>query len=338
MRRPRRPFLVFLGAVALAGASLTEPRTTAAQQAETVSREIAATQDGWTDTGLVLAAGDSARLTASGRATWDGGASGSGPEGSSIESCRPIVPELPVGALLARVGDGRPVVAHGAAVKGPGPLALAYNDCPGQYFDNAGSFAATIEVTRVAPPSSAPAPAQPAPTAAPTTAPDPQSGEGRRGPPLLPALALAVLGLIGAAGFVVWRRRSTTAPRFDASAQLRSSAWLAPIRLRDLQGERRPKRALTVGGPDADIDFGVPDVRARIVPTDDGGARIETAGSTERVLVNDLPLILGQRLGPGYRVRIGMREFVYTEHRRESTRPPDHEQASGLDKPDPRAA
>jgi hypothetical protein len=128
-------------------------------------------------------------------------------------------------------------------------------------------------------------------------------------------------------------------PRFPESARLESSAWLAPVRLRALQGERWPKRWLTIGGPDADVDFGLPGVWARLVPTADGGVRIETVPDGGKVLVDGLPLVLGQRLKDGARVFMGAREFTFrleaggaaiTALRRTGN--------AALDKPDPRAA
>jgi hypothetical protein len=153
----------------------------------------------------------------------------------------------------------------------------------------------------------------------------------------LPLLVLLVIaGAGGAAAYFGRRVIAARRPRFDASAFVESSAWLAPVRLAELQGDGLPKRFLTIGGPDADIDFGVPGSWARLVPQIDGSTRIERA-CDEQIFVNGMPLILGQRLGSGQRVKIGVREFVFREERR-MNQPARHARDTALDKPDPRAA
>jgi len=332
MTRSRRITVLLIATIvasltAVAGASALH-----AQEVERLNRSVPASQDGWIDSGITLADGETATLTAIGRASWDGNLTSSGPEGAVIEWCQAIAPGLPVGALLARVGEAAPVVAAGATISGPGRVALAYNDCPGQYFDNSGSFSATLDVTRVA---AAPAP-QAQPVAQEANATKAEGGSGRLGMILLAVLVLLALAL--GAAFVAWKMMAARTLRFDPSAQLESSAWIAPVTLLNLQGERMPKRNLTIGGPDADVDFGVEGVRARLVPTEDGGTRIEMAGNREQVYVNDMPLILGQRLGSGYRVRIGVREFVYREDRNPRGRVTQSAGNAALDRPDPRAA
>jgi hypothetical protein len=147
-----------------------------------------------------------------------------------------------------------------------------------------------------------------------------------------------MVALLGVGGYVFWRRYTANRLYFDPTARLESSAWLAPMRLRDLQGDRLVKRQLTIGGPDADIDFGISSVRARLVPTIDGATRIEIAGDKGRVFVNGNPLILGQRLSSGQHVKIGEREFVYLEERDPRASQPARQarEDTGLDKPDPR--
>jgi len=329
-------------AVAVAAALLVAGlgRSTArAEEIERFNRELPANQEGWVDAGIDLREGDYATFVSFGRASWDGGHTGSGPEGVQIEWCAPLSVVHKIGALLARAGSN-PVMAavEGETVTGPGRLMVAYNDCPGQFFDNSGTFSMTITVTRVAP--IAPSPdALPQPQAAPVQKPDKQGDAGSKsgGIPILPIVLLLALAGGGTGGYFLLRRVvAARRPRFDPSARLESSAWLAPVRLADLQGESMPKRFLTVGGPDADIDFGVPGVWARLVPMDDGGTRIEMAGEV-KISVNGMPLILGQRLGNGQRVKVGVREFVFLEER-QPNRPLRPERPDGLDKPDPRVA
>lgn len=294
--------------LAIAGGAALVVAPAAAQETERLEREIAATQEGWIDTGITLAAGETAALTVLGRASWDANRSFAGPEGTLIEWCAPIAPGLPVGSVLARVAAGAPVLAMGATVNGPGQLRIGYNDCLGSYFDNSGSFSISLLVTRAPPP----------PAVVATPEPPKQKSSGWSFPNLAGAImrlgsVVGVLALALGIGFIVWRAIVSRIPRFDPSARLESSAWIAPIRLRELQGERFPKRTLSVGGPDADVDFGVAGVRARLIPTDAGGTRLEKAVEGEQILVNDMPLLLAQRLGSGSRVKIGNREFTYFE-------------------------
>src|SRR5262249_56589520 len=123
-----------------------------------------------------------------------------------------------------------------------------------------------------------------APVAQPAAATQPASSSGGGGVSRLVFLVLLVILICGI--YFFWRRYSANLLFFDPTARLESSAWLAPLRLRDLQGARLVKRALTIGGPDADIDFGISGVRARLVPTFDGATRIEIAGDQGRVFVN----------------------------------------------------
>lgn len=340
MRIPLRPALaitavslVALGAVALSA-------VTQAQEAERADREVSATQPDWVDTGVTLAQGDSAVVSAFGRSSWDGGLTHSGPDGIIVESCAPAVPGMPLGALLVRSGEGAPLLAPDARLTGPGRINLLYNDCPSQYFDNTGAYTASISVRRapvVAPPVpvATVAPAVEAPP--PVATKEPAAGGGV---PWLVLLGLgAALGGLGTAGYFVLPALVGGTVRFNPSARLESTAWLAPMRLRDLQGERRPKRALTVGGPDADINFGVEGIRARLLPLADGGTRLEMTDSGPRIFVNDMPMIVGRRLSSGQRVRIGTREFIFMEERDPHAVPPPRRGAAGaLDKPDPRAA
>lgn len=325
-----RRFVILTAALAFVAAAFGVAAPARAQEVERFSNEVTASRGGWVDTEITLAQGETAAIAAFGRASWDAGETFSGPEGAVVELCAPLAPEHTIGTLLARVGGGAAIRAAGQTVTGPGRLALAYNDCPDQYFDNAGTYSVTITVTRVPAPVITPAP-QPEPVAAPSA--EPETGGGV--PWVLLVALVALLG-VGAAGYVLMRRIAAAVPRFDPSARLESSAWLAPVRLRDLQNGRFPKKTLTVGGPDADIDFGVPGIRARLIPTAGGSARLETAGGAERVLVDGAPVIIGQRLSTGQRVKIGVREFVYLEERDARGRfAPVN--VSVLDKPDPRA-
>lgn len=325
------------------GAFLASARPLAAQLPVTKTVTVEANHEGWINTGIGLSREDTARLAATGAAGWGPGVQ-QGPVASGTATCTLAVPDAPLGAVLARVGSGPVVVlAPSAEVRGPGFIQLLYNDCPGQYFDNSGRFEVTITLLPAAPATAAPTASPPAAVAAPAPAAARPGGRSA-----LPLIAVAVVAVAGV-GLYLGRRRLSARleslltrgpiPRFPESARLESSAWLAPVRLRALQGERRPKRWLTVGGPDADVDFGLPGVWARLVPTVDGGVRIESVPDGGKVLVDGLPLVLGQRLKDGARVFMGAREFTFrleaggkaiTALRRTGN--------AALDKPDPRAA
>ena len=302
---------------------------------------VDAAHEGWVDTGIDLHDGDTVTLAASGTAGW-GKDMRSGPEGVPGGACRLIAPDAPIGALVARVGAGAPVVAGASAtLAGPGRLWLLYNDCPGQYFDNSGAFDVAITVTPAPSATAAPAPVATAETHAVTPAPVPAHKSG--GLPVLPILlGVLALGAVGAGAFYGrrWLARGPT-PRFSPAARLESSAWLAPVRLRLLQGERRPRRWLTIGGPDADVDFGLPGVWARLLPMDDGGARLEVRPNSGRILVDGVAVVIGQRLKNGSRVFMGTREFVFrTDAEDKSSGAADRyrHRDNILSKPDPRVA
>lgn len=333
MNRPRS-LAAALALAALIGWSRGVPPTLA-QSPERAQQQIPATSDGWIDSSIMLADGERAVVSASGSASWDDTNRNVGPGGAAVEICQPLAAGLPIGSLVARVGQGAPVLAQGATLVGPGPVAFAYNDCPGQFFNNTGAFTAAMEITRVVVPAPVAAPADaPAPPAEATPA-APKSGGGVPGWLWL----LPLLALLGAGGWAARWFLTTPRPLFDETARLESSAWLAPMWLQDIQGSRLPKRALTVGGPDANIDFGVPGIRARLVPLEDGGTRIEKMGDGAiRVLVNGAPLILGQRLASGHRVQIGQREFVYFEERVAGRATATGKRKGAFSKPDPRAA
>jgi hypothetical protein len=335
MRIPAWLMLAVLVVAGVTGPAVSRPA--GAQPPPTRELQAEASREGWQETGIVLHQGDTVTITAAGRAGWEPGQE-SGPEGTPIGAgCTPAVPWAPIGALVARVGVGAPVVVAGSVtLAGPGAVDVLYNDCPGLYYDNSGAYTVRLRITP------APAPATPAPTAAPAPAPVRADGGSPLGK-VLPALAGIAL-VAGGAGAGIWYvrryRGAGGAPRFNPSARLESSAWLAPMRLRLLQDERRGRRYLTVGGPDADIDFGLPGVWARLYATEDGGVRLEPGQHSGKLLLDGVPVVVGQRLVDGARVFMGTREFVFrVEPEPPSARRPDHaRRRDPLAKPDPRAA
>ncbi len=333
--------------VALLGAALALAPVEA-QRPQPATIQVDPTKEGWVNTGITLGADETAILTATGSAGWEPGQDW-GPAGAGGTYCKLFIENAPVGALLARTGEGAAIsVTARTPLTGPGPVMVLYNDCPGQYFDNVGGFSVAVQLP-LPPPTAQPvattappvAVATAAPEPAPVAAPAPRASDGG-GFPLLPVVGLLVL-LAG--GVLGWLKRDQVLglfagnPRFDESARLESSAWLAPARLRLLQGERRPKRSLTVGGPDADIDFGVQGIWAQLTPTEDGGVRLEQGKDAGRLLVDDLAVVISKRLTNGSRVFMGTREFVF---RQERTRPSAGRSVRSrndlLSRPDPRAA
>ncbi len=313
-----------------------------AQPSPSSSIRVEASRETWTDSGIDLASRETLSVAGAGMAGWEPGVT-SGPDGVPGTACALAVPGAPIGALVARVGSGTPaVVRAGVTLNGPGRVALLYNDCPGQYFDNNGGFEAMLTVQ---------APPAPVVTAAPVALPEPViepvvepavEREAGRSSPLLPAvLVLALLGVVGAAGYrfrrLVWRGRVYA---FDDSARLESSAWMFPKRLRELQGERRKRRSLSIGGPDADIDFGLAGEWARLYPTEDGGARLETDRGGAQVMVDGSPVVFGQRLQSGQRVFVERREFVFYAGDEAGALDPSmrYRRADPPASPDPRAA
>lgn len=292
--------------------------------AQAPPREITlyTTIEGWQDTGISLQRGETVRFDIAGVAGWEPGIE-VGPEGGAGSNCAMIMPGAAVGAVMVRAGSATPAIsAVGNTVTGPGRLEILYNDCPGKYFDNSGAF--FLKVVTVVPVAAEPVATQAAVVQQVAVAPpvaQPATPEAADGPNILikvlPVIA-GVLGLVAAGAGAMWamkffRGRMETGPLvlFPETARLESSAWLAPIGLRDRQLERRSARRLTVGGPDHHIDFGMPAPHALLVPQEDGGVRIEKASETAQVFVDGMPLVLGQRLADGSRVKMGPREFVF---------------------------
>jgi hypothetical protein len=115
------------------------------------------------DTGIKLAAGEVAVITATGTATCRTGhptvpCGHLGPNGSgSATGAAPafLDPNAPAYSLVGEVGSGPlTFVGVGATtVQGPGELRLGYNDQLGDYSDNGGGFSVTIlRATRLAVP------------------------------------------------------------------------------------------------------------------------------------------------------------------------------------------
>lgn len=332
---------------ALAGAALDTSAQT--PPSSSVTFRVEANNQNWLDIGLELADNQSADLTVIGTAGWEPGIV-AGPRGAGGSSCPLILASAPVGVVLVRVGRQVALPAgESLTISGPGRVQAIYNDCPDKFFDNSGAFDVTL--TLRVPAAATPATGSPAGVATPVddeeqpaVAPPVQittnHGGGMRFDPALPLL-VAVIGAVMAAAWY-WRGRVRMprgpAVHFPASARLESTAWLAPKRLSAVQKESRNRRFLTIGGPDADIDFGLPNIWARLYPAANGEIRMEAMPRAGRILVDGAPLVVGQRLASGARVFMGTREFIYRSDADGGSGTTAFSRIGDLGKGDPRAA
>lgn len=142
-------------------APASSPAPIARPGGHSVTVTVPAAADGGVPAGITTTAGGSYRITATGSAQY-GDSSGDAclgypithPDGSRYldgQDCGPrydpgaTLPTSPIGLLIWRIGDGpwQPAPASFTATAA-GPLFLAYNDDPGQYQDNTGSYTATV--------------------------------------------------------------------------------------------------------------------------------------------------------------------------------------------------
>ena len=133
------------------GAPTNEPVGTASGIASNSVHSVSARQP-WTDTGIDLRPGDVLTVTATGQIQWATDRNAvSPPEGGNGPGAPSApVPGAGIGALVARIGDGRPFVAVGGdgiiRVQQAGRLFLGTND--DLLTDNSGAFRATVTVRR----------------------------------------------------------------------------------------------------------------------------------------------------------------------------------------------
>lgn len=109
-------------------------------------------QTRWTDTGIIVRAGDTLRFQASGTITMSGAEDIADPAGSRTGRLAPDAPlrQLPAGALIGRIGESQPFLIGDretlARVANSGRLFLSVND---DYLgDNTGEFRVTVSVRR----------------------------------------------------------------------------------------------------------------------------------------------------------------------------------------------
>lgn len=104
----------------------------------------------WVDTGIDLRQGDRMRVGA--EAAWSNVAEGSllGPDGYQSPYPGTVLADVPLGALIGRVGDTVFAIGRGFDQASPaeGRLFLAMNDVAGTYGDNRGRAVASISVAR----------------------------------------------------------------------------------------------------------------------------------------------------------------------------------------------
>jgi Ca2+-binding EF-hand superfamily protein len=109
-------------------------------------------QTRWTDTGIVVRAGDTLRIQANGTITMSGAEDIADPAGSRTGRLAPDAPlrQQPAGALIGRIGDSQPFLIGDretlARVANSGRLFLSVND---DYLgDNTGEFRVSVSVRR----------------------------------------------------------------------------------------------------------------------------------------------------------------------------------------------
>jgi len=146
-------------------APVSSPASTARPSRQSVRVTVPAGADGGVSARVDVTAGASYRITATGTAQY-GESSGDDcpgypithPDGSRYlgsQDCGPrddpsaTLPTSPIGLLIWRIGEGpwQPAPASFTATS-DGPLFLAYNDDPGQYGNNTGSYTATVTCSR----------------------------------------------------------------------------------------------------------------------------------------------------------------------------------------------
>jgi hypothetical protein len=140
---------------------LVEQRRARAAAAAPITRTFTLDlrRESFTPTGIVLPAGTSASISASGNgkcgegSDCPTGASGGAGQTCASRSLGPLPagqagPSVPYGSVVARVGSGPvSVVGPSGKVSGPGELQLIYADCAGYYSDNTGSYTVTVTYT-----------------------------------------------------------------------------------------------------------------------------------------------------------------------------------------------
>ena len=103
-------------------------------------------QQGWTATGLVVNRGETLTVNASGEIRFREGGPANSPAGSSEMGEGNPMPSVPTGALIGRIGNGRPfLIGSQTRIQAPaaGQLFLGINDT--HLADNAGSFQVQVQ-------------------------------------------------------------------------------------------------------------------------------------------------------------------------------------------------
>jgi len=103
-------------------------------------------QQGWTATGLVVNRGETLTVNATGEIRFREGGAANSPAGSSELGEGNPMPSAPTGALIGRIGNGRPfLIGSQTRIQAPvaGQLFLGINDT--HLADNAGSFQVQVQ-------------------------------------------------------------------------------------------------------------------------------------------------------------------------------------------------
>jgi hypothetical protein len=103
-------------------------------------------QQGWTPTGLVVNRGETLTVNASGEIRFREGGPANSPAGSSEMGEGNPMPSVPTGALIGRIGNGRPfLIGSQTRIQAPaaGQLFLGVNDT--HLGDNSGAFQVQVQ-------------------------------------------------------------------------------------------------------------------------------------------------------------------------------------------------
>jgi hypothetical protein len=144
--RVRSRYLIAVAPLALVGLLLTTLPARGASSPKTVKLSVPASTM-WMKTPVKLAAGESASITATGTISYGSGDPACQGIPITADGCAAESPAVPgpAGALVGRVGAGKPVVlGSSATVTGPGTIMLGINDWETEFGNNTGALSVTI--------------------------------------------------------------------------------------------------------------------------------------------------------------------------------------------------
>jgi hypothetical protein len=144
--RVRSRYLIAVAPLALVALLLTTLPARGASSPKTVKLSVPASTM-WMKTPVKLASGESASIKATGTISYGSGDPACQGIPITADGCAAETAAVagPAGALVAKVGAGRPfVVGSSGTVTGPGTISLGINDWETEFGNNTGTFAVTI--------------------------------------------------------------------------------------------------------------------------------------------------------------------------------------------------